>query len=339
MDYWVYGLGISSNVVIPAFGRSRSLPNSEIHFEMGPAPAWVIEGSAPPSEIVHSPSSPQQRDSQLTVSSFRSGKFLELRYEDGSRFVVDGSATRIWGEAGRGLGPEDIFTYLVGPVMGFALQRRKKLVLHASSVVVKGGAIAICGEAGSGKSTTAAALALRGNPVLCEDICPLQCLEGRMNVMPGYPRISLWPDSVSHLFVSADALPVIVAGWEKRYLALDGSVANFAEQPVPLCAVYLLEPRSGDTAAPFVEPLSHRQTALALVQNTYMNYLLTKEQRAAEFYAVANLVTEVECYRVIPHRDPARLTDLASLIESHAADVIKRLEFSTTHVVRADVQP
>jgi len=339
MDYWVYGLGISSNVAIPAFGLSPSFQDSEINFEMGPAPAWVIAGSAPPCEIVHSPSSPQPRDSQLTVSSFHSGKFLELRYEDGTRFFVDGSATRIWAEAGRGLSPDDVFTYLAGPVMGFALQRRKKLALHASSVVVKSGAIVICGEAGSGKSTLAAALALRGNPVLCEDICPLQCVEGRTNVVPGYARISLWPDSVSHLFASADALPAIVAGWEKRYLALDGSVANFAKQPVPLCAVYLLEPRSGDTAAPFIEPLSQRQTALALVRNTYMNYLLTKEQRAGEFSVIANLVTEVEGYRVIPHSDPVRLTDVASLIESHAADVIKRLESSTIHVVRADVQP
>src|SRR5262249_59420900 len=37
MDYWVYGLGISSNVEIPAFGRLRRLAECDIHF--GPSPA------------------------------------------------------------------------------------------------------------------------------------------------------------------------------------------------------------------------------------------------------------------------------------------------------------
>jgi len=339
MDYWAYGLGISSNVEIPLLGDPRASAICDMTFRMGQAPDWVTEGTAPPGEIIYSPSLPQQADSKLTIASFLSGKFLELRYEDGTRFVMGGDATRIWAEEGAGLSRADVFTYLVGPVMGFALQRRKKMALHASSVVVGDRAIAICGEAGSGKSTTAAALALRGNPALCEDICALQDLQGHKCVLPGYPRISLWPDSVSHLFASADTLPLIVEGWDKRYLSLDGNLASFAQQPTLLCAIYLLEPRSSDLAAPFIEPLSRRQAVLALVQNTYMNYLLTKEQRAAEFYAIANLVSEVDCYRVTPNADPSRIADLASLIESHAANVISGRESSTAHAARTHVQP
>src|SRR5215470_3480292 len=189
MDYWAYGLGITSNVEIPAFGSSRSFATCDISFEIGPAPGWASEASSGRGEIIYTPSLHALADSKLTITSLLSGKFLELRYADGTRFVMDSNTTRIWAEPGSGLSSDDVFTYLTGPVMGFALQRRKRLMLHASAAVVGGSAIAICGDAGSGKSTTAAALALRGNPVLCEDICPLQCVQGRTNVMPGYPRI------------------------------------------------------------------------------------------------------------------------------------------------------
>lgn len=339
MDYWAYGLGISSNVEIPALGNSRTSGSCDIEFQVGQAPEWVAQATPDPGVVVHCPSMPGQADSSLTITDWFSGKFLQLRYEDGTRFVLDGAATRIWAEAGGGLSHDDVFTYFVGPVMGFVLQRRKKLALHASAVVLGGTAFAFCGEAGTGKSTTAAALALRGNPALSDDICLLQDLYARKHVVPGYPRVTLWPDSVSQLFASAEALPLVVAGWEKRFLPLDGSVAGFANRPVPLGAIYLLGPRSNEPGAPFVERLSQRQAALALVQNTYMNYLLSKEQRAAEFYAIANLVSEVNCFRVTPHTDAARLRDLAALIESHAAKIRSGFWSSSGHAASANVQP
>lgn len=337
MDYRAYGLLIASNVEIPAFAPCGGTSACEIAFELGPIPAWAQEATSNPGEIVYSPPLAEQADSNLTVTSCLSGKFLQLKYDDGTRFVMDADVNCIWAEAGAGLSHDDLFTYLVGPVMGFVLQRRRKLVLHASAIIVGGIAIAICGEAGSGKSTTAAALALRGNPVLCEDVCPLQELQSHTHVVPSYPRISLWSDSASNLFVSPDALPLIVTGWDKRYLALDGRLASFADRPAPLGAIYLLAPRSNDSRAPLIERLSQRQAALALVQNTYMNYLLTKVQRAAEFFAIANLVSQVACYRLTPHSNPARLGDLASLIESHAARIASGQEPSASSMVRADV--
>jgi len=339
MDYWVYGLGISSDVEIPAFGPVRRLPGCEIHFEIGPEPAWVQEVASPPGEIVYSPALRERADSTLTITSLLAGKFLEFRYDDGTRFVMNDSTTRLWAAPGPGLSNEDVFVYLAGPIMGFALRRRERFALHASAVLIGEGAVAFCGEPGSGKSTTAAALALRGNPVMCEDICPLQNLQDRKHVVPAYPRIGLWPDSARRLFAAADTLPLISAGWEKRFLPLDGRLASFAESPAPLAAIYLLAPRSDTPLAPCIEPLSQRESVLALVQNTYMNYLLSKEQRAAEFDTVANLVTEVDCYRVTPHADPARLGELAALLETHAVDVMKAMDARSPRIVRADVQP
>jgi len=87
---------------------------------------------------------------------------------------------------------------------------------------------------------------------------------------------------VEKLLGDKEALPNLTPTWDKRYLALDGGRARFAEKKLPLGAVYLLGERAMDERAPRIENISPREALLELVQNTYMNALLTKEQRAAE---------------------------------------------------------
>ena len=58
-----------------------------------------------------------------------------------------------------------------------------------------------------------------------------------------------------------------------------------------------------------------------LVRNSYMNWLLDRRQRASEFDRLAQLVSQVACFRVAPSGDPAGLAELAASIESHAAGV------------------
>jgi hypothetical protein len=239
-------------------------------------------------------------------------------FGDGTRFLMDHAATCIWGEPGPGLSYDDVFIYFLGPVLGFALRQRGTVTLHASSLSIRGKALALVGEAEAGKSTTAAALALRGWPVLGEDVCALAASGERYQVLPGYLRVCLWPDAVSFLFSSPEALPLIVSGWEKRFLSLDGSRARFASSPAPLAAIFLLAERSAQHSAPSIKHISQREALLWLVQNTYMNWYLDRRQRAEEFDVLARLAASIDCFRVIPSSDPARLSALAELIESHA---------------------
>ena len=321
MIYRAYGLTLSSAVPITALDSlSLGTTNPDIHFEFGaPCPDWVVRVLTLQTRIVPLRRS-VERDSgeQFTLTDLGEGRYFQLRYADGTLFLVDEGVTKIWAEAGPDLTVEDAIVYLLGPGMGFALRRRGRTPLHASALVFGQRAVAFMGSAGAGKSTTAAALALRGWPVLCEDVCALEESEGTWHVLPGYPRVCLWPDSVRNLFSSEDELPLIVQGWEKRYLPLDGSRARFAEAKVPLAAIYLLAQRSDDASAPRVDAMSKRDAVLHLVQNTYMNWLLDRDQRAAEFDAVVRLLSQVECFRVTPSSDPAHLGKLIACVESHA---------------------
>jgi hypothetical protein len=56
-----------------------------------------------------------------------------------------------------------------------------------------------------------------------------------------------------------------------------------------------------------------------MTQNTYMNYLLGKEQRGAEFDAIARLLSQIKVRRVVPHSDPAKIPAMCELLEMDAA--------------------
>jgi len=319
--YKAYGLRFASNVVIPALSLlSSEGSNPDFIFQTGTLPQWVSRAlSLPPKQVPTLRPGIPVEDLSFRLTDYGAGQFFQLAYLDGTRFLVDCRGTQVWGEPGPGLTQGDVFVYLLGPIMGFVLRRRGRTVpLHASSLAIGGQAIALFGEAGVGKSSTAAALALRGWPVLCEDVCALEQGSERMHVLPGYPRICLWPDSVSFLFCVPDALPLIVEGWEKRYLQLDGARAQFSAESLPLAAMYLLAPRSDDPGVPRIEQVSQREAALYLVQNTYMNWLLDRGQRAAEFDGIAKLVSAVPCFKLTPSIDPARLRAMAELLELHA---------------------
>ena len=307
-----------SDVELPGLREAGELGVSQaVVFTSKSKSDWVIEAANLPAQIVHSlPAAPECADPAFFVRESVGGKFFRLSYGDGTEFVVDASGERVWGSCPDPLTTEDLATYFLGPVMGFVLRRRGVTPLHASSVCFGDAAVALSGEAGAGKSTTAAALALRGAPAICEDIAALAEERGIFLVHPGYPRVCLWPDAVEKLLGTRDALPNLTPTWDKKYLALDGERAQFAKRLMPLCAIYLLGERTVDARAPRIEEISGREALLELVQNTYMNALLTKEQRAAEFELLSRLVNRVPCKRAIAHRDAAKLGELCGLIEN-----------------------
>ncbi len=76
--------------------------------------------------------------------------------------------------------------------------------------------------------------------------------------------------------------------------------------------------------APRLHEITPREALLDLVQNTYMNVLLTREQRAEEFELLSRLVNRVPCKRVIPHTDARRIGRLCELIEADAREAAGR---------------
>ena len=320
--YRAYGLTCLSNAPVDGFHHlvtSQSIDSDIVLDLVSPMPEWVGAARSLPAHTIYTkPPSAESTDSGYTIKAFGEENAFELTYTDGTQFLVDGSASRAWGRCPPGFDMDYLATYLRGPVMGFILRRRGITALHASALSFCGRAIVLCGQSQSGKSTLAAALALRGTPVLCEDVTALKASVYSYHVQPGYAQVGLWPDAVENLLGAADALPRLTSSWEKCFLPLDGEKARFEPQERPLGVVYLLAPRTELEDAPKIEQVSPRQALLYLVQNTYMNWLLDRRQRAAEFDFLSKLVTRIPVRLVVPHSDPAKIAALCDLIVADA---------------------
>ena len=224
----------------------------------------------------------------------------------------------MWPEA---LSLEDVATYILGPVFGLLLRLRGIPCLHASAVTFDGCVVAFAGTEGAGKSTTAAALAGRGHAVISDDIVAIVERANSFFVLPAYPYLSLWPESVRILYGPEKNLPSFSPSYDKRRLVLRENRLRFQEQPMPLGAVFLLGQRVADSAAPFVESLPARESLLSLVANSYATSLLDKEMRAREFEMLGRLVASVPVWRLRPHEDGTRIDSLCDLIHERCHEL------------------
>ena len=262
-------------------------------------------------------STPAGMSGVVRVGVLPGREYFGFFYGDGARFAVGRRGHEVCADWPEDYSLEDACTYLLGPVMGFVLRLRGTVCLHASAVDVDGRAIALVGLPGAGKSTTAAAFASAGFPVLSDDIVALADQGTQFLVQPGYPRVNLWPDSVRRLFGAEDALPRITPTWEKRYLPLEENGHHFASSPLRLGAIYILDSRESSLSAPIIEEVPGKEAFMALVANTYVNYLLNQEMRRTEFDVLGRVVSEIPIRRVHP---PAESSAIFNLCEAIAAD-------------------
>lgn len=297
--------------------------------DWGPFPARLPALS----ENLYSPShGASSGEPNLRVGLFHDRRYFGFFYGDGVRFAVERQGREVWGDWPENYTFEDACTYLLGPVIGFVLRLRGTVCLHASAVAVGDRAIALVGLPGVGKSTTAAAFGCAGFAVLSDDIVALVNKGAQFLVQPGYPRVNLWPDSVLTLFGSEEALPRITPTWKKRYMPLGQNGHCFASRALPLGAIYILDSREATRTAPIVEEVHGKEAFLALVTNTYVNYLLDQDMRGIEFDVLSRLVSEIPIRQIRPSTEPSAIFDLCEAIADDAKRVITPISAKATSV-------
>lgn len=303
-----YGVRLVSAAPIPGLESLDRSHETSLRIDLGGAPDWT---EAPDwAEL------PAEEPAKIELDADRT----LLRYADGTRFYLDFDQSRIWARWPEPLTLEDTATYLLGPVLGHYLRRRGCLCLHASSAMIDGHCVAFVGAAGTGKSTLAAALALKGDGILSEDVTCLTAAPCGFEVQPGYPRIRLWNDAAALIGVPAETLPLLTPNWDKRFLPLNGKECAFHDHAERLDAIFLLAPRREMQAAAAISDLDGQRILSGLVANTYGNLLLGRKQRQEEFAALGELA------RAVPVRSLALNADGSRLFE--ACDWIRALALS-----------
>jgi hypothetical protein len=319
--YIVFGLTIHSNLPIPGLspqGSAKKIAEVEVHLGIQPdSQRNVRPGSE---ELTYASSyTDESGNPALRIWKTEDGGFLRLVYYDGIQFWLGRNGQSLWAVWPATSTMEDVASYLLGPVFGLLLRLRGVTCLHASAVSVDNRCIAFVGEEGAGKSTTAAAFARQGFGVISDDVVALVESPEGLQALPGYPHLCLWQDSVEMLYGTAEALPQLSMGWEKRRLALGDHGTRFESRSLPLGVIYLLAERRPDQA-PSIEEVRPQAGLLSLVADTFANKILDREMRAHEFAVLGRLVTMVPIRRLHPRNDGSRLEELCAMIRKDFAN-------------------
>ncbi len=170
--YRLFGLHVS----IP-FALTSTTPLSE----PSPIDVRIVEGQVP-----------ARLDSATLHGDYwqaAPGVFLMHGGPTVGRFLVEGS-DRVIFQAVAHFDRAKASFLLTHDVMASVLRHRGALVLHATTVATAQGAVAIAGDSGAGKSTTAAALLQVGGRLVADDVTALVPLAGGgLSVLPGIPEL------------------------------------------------------------------------------------------------------------------------------------------------------
>lgn len=310
-----YGLHVESNLPIPGTLQDCSDAAADVWVWFNTAPPWSLERVQSAQQLYHvSPYKDEADEPVLVVRRFIQSDGFRFCYSDGTEFIISGDGRQVWATWPETSTLEDTAVYLLGGVFGFVLSLRGIPPLHGSAVSVGGRAVAFLGPPEAGKSTIAAALANRGYAVVTDDILVLLETSDGLLVQPGYPRLRLWPESVSALYGRDDALPPLTPTWDKRYLDLTKNGYQFQARPLPLAAIYVLAPGRQDSVGPRVEPLRSHAAVSKLVANTYVRYYRDKMIRALQFEVLTRLMHHVSVRQINGYRDLNRISNLCQVV-------------------------
>ena len=316
--YLAFGLSLQCNSPIPGLIACAPLKEVNLDVRLDAQPPWLKKALEKPlliwrvSDDLAESGEPLWKIEQLLGDSY-----LRLTYGDRTQFILDREGTEIWATWPENLTLEDTATYLLGPAIGLVLRLRGVTCLHASAIAIGEQAIALVGTSGAGKSTTAAAFAQLGYPVISDDIVALVDRHNQLLVQPAYPRIRLWPSAVEVLYKTPDALPRIVPtnpSWNKAYLDLNGDNYRFQQTPLPLTAIYLLGDRTNPSPVPAITTLPSNKALIELIRHTYANLLLDQTMREQEFKFLSQTASQVPVRQVHTHADPSYLFNLCTVI-------------------------
>jgi hypothetical protein len=293
--YFAYGLGVKSELCIPQFQQYAGATNLVIRLSKIGLRATTSEYP------VHLEIEPDF----ITLELFGIAQF---RICEGKEIIiapypsVDETLLRV---------------YLTGIVTGLLLYQLGFLVLHASSVVVGGSAIAFIGPEKAGKSSLAAALYMRGYPVLADDNTALRLDAGSVQVYPGFPQLKLNSDTGSALGFAPDDLTFLHSSEVKRGL---NAVESFPRSTLPLRCAYVLS-TNGTEMGGAIERISSREALLELVRNSIPTRFRMPDE-PNHFRQCGTLAERLPLFRLHrPQLSVTSLPELAAVVESHASSV------------------
>ena len=243
-----------------------------------------------------------------------SREFL-FRFYDGVEFIIDEKHGDIWFD---GRQSQAATYHLLFLLPGFLLALRKAVCLRGAVIGWEDGAIALLGHSCTGKSMLSVTMEARGVHILSDDLVALHVNGGIMRVYPGYPWISLRPESLHWLGTNNFDVGRLRSKWnylDEVFLTWDLRPCGrpFQSQPRKLQAIYLLAPAEDPGCEPAIESIPQYQALMGLMDHSHVPYPEFKPQ---EFERLGSVVATVPTNKLRYHLSRDSLTAITDLLLS-----------------------
>jgi hypothetical protein len=246
---------------------------------------------------------------------------VSLRVKGVATFRVNPGADHVSVQPEEGVDPLLLHAYLFGSVLAILCYRRGLFPLHGSCVLLDSEAVVFSGASGAGKSTLATALARRGHPLLCDDVCAIDLSNPRRPMLrPAFPRVKLLPDAID-CFQLAKAVTYSQAaqGLKGHFGMAAIQLVEAIQQPVPLGAIYALDTPTGDQLS---RSLLRGKNAFVFIESQAHRGWMGRNLGLREqlFGHIAMLAATVPVYRLDRPCALDRVNEVACLVEAaHSA--------------------
>lgn len=225
-SYIVYGLVAKIPFACPLLTVAPEGAETDIEIVDGNVPYNLVNPTA------HGNNWDATSDSILIRCGIKSGRFL---VSHGNTITFQRSEL---------VEQDRLFVSLFASALPLLLQQRGMLVLHANTALTDNGAVAVCGESGSGKTTTVAGILASGHKLLADDITVLRDMpNGMVEVIPGPPQLHLCEDTADQF--GFDIIGVPRFQWRRMKAALPVP-EKMSTEPAALKAIYYMKIGDGE---------------------------------------------------------------------------------------------
>ena len=171
-------------------------------------------------------------------------------------------------------------------------------MMHGSCVDHPKGVIVFAGVSGAGKSTLAAYFSRRGFPILSDDGLQIKLERGKITVIPTYPGLRLWDDSIAELFDGAPSSePMAHYSSKKR---IESEKFPHSEE-LPALSLFFIRPQVPGTPS-FITRIVKREAFFELNKQVFILDPFSHEKAIARTKFTAELVSRLPMFTLsIPH--------------------------------------
>jgi hypothetical protein len=239
-----------------------------------------------------------------------------VRFLDGGDFLIDVDAQKVTCTPVPDVSEDYVLNLYSNQILPLLWTYSGTPVLHASCVVIDGGAYGFLGRSGRGKSTLAAAFARHGHAFLTDDGMVIEACGSSVSVRPYLASVRLLPDSQGALLGEESVNVDEDEDWTPKVRVPASALIPHADEPAPLRAIYVLEEPISDDAVFRALPVPAGIDAL--LQHSFFLDSHDKIRVRTHFKAMAELAEAYPMFALDYPRDFGRIDETVAAIASHA---------------------